>query len=254
MPENTSPQILPEADARDIARQLRELNTSLVADVLRGHAPERLVMRGVSALTAPGQMVVGRARTLRYLPARPDIKAARDYRRLLIDSVGADEVLVFDGAAAADFPVFGDMTALRAFRNGAAGCVTDGLVRDVAAIEDIGLPVFAKGTWLAPSASFPIAWEMDTPIQCGGVLVMPGDWILGDADGVMVVPPGLVSKVLEQAPLSLRKEEFSRQLLLRGHALVQCYPILPGLLPHFERWMAGGPLPTDAEIEALGSA
>lgn len=253
MPEDSSQPILPEADALDIARQLRELNTSLVADVLRSHAPERLVMRGVAALTAPRQMVVGRARTLRFLPARPDVKPARDYRRLLIDTVGAGEVLVLDGAAVSDFPIFGDMTALRAFQNNAAGCVTDGFVRDVVAIEEIGLPVFARGTWPAPSVSFPIAWEMDAPIQCGGVLVIPGDWILGDADGVLVVPPGLVETVLDKAPMMLKKEEFSRQLLLRGHSLAECYPMAPALQPHFERWMDGGPLPTDDEIEALRS-
>lgn len=238
----------PEPNALQIAQDLGDLNTSLIANVLRGHAPERLVMHGVAAMIPPRPTMVGRARTLRFLPSREDIKPSGDHRRMLIDTIGAGEVLVFDGAAVPHFPLLGDMTALRAVQNKAVGYVTDGFIRDIAAIEEIGLPVFARGTWPSPSSSPPMAWEMDTPIQCGGVLVTPGDWVMGDRDGVMVIPPGLVATVLEKAPLVLKQEEFSRQLLMRGHSLAECYPIPPGLQPYFERWAADGPLPTSEEM------
>ena len=236
----------------EISEKFRALNTSLIADALRSHSPERLVMQGVNALTSPNQTVAGPARTLRFLPPRADLKPAGNYRQQLIDTVGKGEVLVFDAASIGNFPVFGDMTALRALQNRAAGCVTDGFVRDVTAVEEIGFPIFARGPWPSANSAFPVAWEMDVPIQCGGVTVVPGDWVVGDADGVLVIPPALVAVILEKASVMVRQEEFARQLLIRGHSLAECYPVRSELLPLFDRWASSGVLPTNDEVsEAL---
>jgi 5-oxopent-3-ene-1,2,5-tricarboxylate decarboxylase / 2-hydroxyhepta-2,4-diene-1,7-dioate isomerase len=221
----------------------------LAADVLKGHAPDRLVMSGVHAMTPLKAVVVGPARTLRFLPWRSDATPPPgNLRRDVIDSVRAGEVMVFEAGSVPQNPVFGDMTALRARDRGCAGLVTDGLVRDAPSIADIGFPTFARGTWPTPSPYPLMAWDSDVPIQCGGVLVMPGDWLLADGDGAMVIPSALVSVVAEKGTELLKEEAFCRILLERGHALKECYPLPPRLHPFFQRWRDDGTLPVPEEV------
>jgi regulator of RNase E activity RraA len=237
------------AQIEHLRERLQRVNTSLAADALKGHAPDRLVMSNVRAMTPLKSVVVGPARTLRFLPWRSDAKPPPgNLRRDVIDGVRPGEVLVFEAGSVPQNPVFGDMTALRALDRGCAGLVTDGLVRDAPSISDVGFPTFACGTWPTPSPYPLMAWESDVPIQCGGVLVLPGDWLLADGDGVMVIPPTLVSTVAEKGDDLLREEEFCRKLLRRGHALKECYPMPPKLRPLYQHWLDDGTLPTTEEV------
>jgi 5-oxopent-3-ene-1,2,5-tricarboxylate decarboxylase/2-hydroxyhepta-2,4-diene-1,7-dioate isomerase len=232
-----------------LRRKLAAIPTSFAADLLRKHGADRLLMRDVRPMQAVSGSVAGPARTLRFLPARGDVTAspAGNIRMKLIDSAQPGEVLVFDTMGGGG-PVFGDMVALRAVRNGVAALVTDGKVRDLAAVGELGLPLFAAGTAPAPSGVPMIAWEADTPIQCGGVLVFPGDWILADCDGVMAIPRSLVADVVERAGGLVAEEVFCQQLLRRGHNLVDVFPIPAGLRPLYERYLGDGKLPSDAEV------
>jgi 5-oxopent-3-ene-1,2,5-tricarboxylate decarboxylase/2-hydroxyhepta-2,4-diene-1,7-dioate isomerase len=236
-------------DTEALRVKLAAIPTSFAADLLRKHGADRLLMRGVQAMQGVNGSVAGPARTLRFLPARSDVTAspAGNIRMKLIDSAQPGEVLVFDTMGSGG-PVFGDMVALRAVKNGVAALVTDGKVRDVAAVGEIGLPLFAAGTAPAPSGPPMIAWEADTPIQCGGVLVFPGDWILGDGDGVMVIPRSLVADVIERADALVQEEGFCQQLLQRGHSLAEVFPMPAGLRPLFTRYLGDGKLPSEAEV------
>jgi 5-oxopent-3-ene-1,2,5-tricarboxylate decarboxylase / 2-hydroxyhepta-2,4-diene-1,7-dioate isomerase len=233
-----------------LARTLAGLSTSLAADALRKHGADRLVMRGVLPLNPVAGTVAGRARTLRFLPSRADVAPPRDgkVRMRLIDDVKTGDVLVFDAMGNSAAPVFGDMVALAARRNGAAAVVTDGLMRDVAAIAEIGLPVFAAGVCPAPGPSAAIPWESDVPIQCGGVLVLPGDWVLADAEGAMVIPHALLSVVVEQSAAVTEEEVFCRKLIERGHPLAEVFPLPAALRPLYERYRQDGRLPSEAEV------
>ena len=237
-------------DSGYLARTLAGLSTSLAADALRKHGADRLSMRGVLPLAPIAGTVAGRARTLRFLPSRADVAPPRDgkVRMRLIDDVKPGDVLVFDAMGNSASPVFGDMVALAARRNGAAAAVTDGRMRDVAAIAEIGLPVFAAGVCPAPGAAGGIPWESDVPIQCGGVLVLPGDWILADAEGVMVIPHALLSVVVEQAAAVTDEETFCRKLIERGHGLAEVFPLPAALRPLYERYRQDGQLPSEAEV------
>jgi 5-oxopent-3-ene-1,2,5-tricarboxylate decarboxylase/2-hydroxyhepta-2,4-diene-1,7-dioate isomerase len=231
-----------------LRRKLATIPTSFAADLLRKHGADRLLMRDVRPMQGVTGSVAGPARTLRFLPSRSDVTAspAGNVRMKLIDSARPGEVLVFDTMAGGG-PVFGDMVALRAVKNGVAALVTDGKVRDVAAVAELGLPLFAAA---APSGAPMIAWEADGPIQCGGVLVMPGDWILADGDGVMAIPRGLVADMVARAGALVDEEVFCQQLLHRGHALVEVFPIPAGLRPLYERYLGDGKLPSEAEVRA----
>ena len=242
-----TPEAIASMDAgAGLASRLRAVPTCTAMDVLRGSEPETLVMKGVRALLPVNRIVAGRARTLRFLPARSDIKASPHGKVHfdLLDSVGAGEVLVLDTSRGLGGSVLGDMLALRARRGGAEAVVTDGNMRDLPGLEAVGLPVFAAGTWPIPAAGSIVPWEMDVAVQCGGALVLPGDWILADADAVLVLPPALAEKVAGAAPEALREEQFCRDLLQRGHKLANAFPMPAALRPLYASYKASGEMPS----------
>lgn len=126
-------------------RGLAGISTSAVADALREHDPSRLTMRGVHFQAGTGKAIAGPARTLRFLPGRPDVVTGptMNARMALIDGASPGDVLVMD-AMGFGGPVFGDMVGLRAVQVGIVGVVTDGIVRDAATLQDMGLSVHAK--------------------------------------------------------------------------------------------------------------
>ncbi|VCU71050.1 4-hydroxy-4-methyl-2-oxoglutarate aldolase [Pigmentiphaga humi] len=237
-------------DARSIRERLAQYSVSLVADVLKEHGSDRLVMRGIVRRTPAGAApLVGQARTLRFVPARCDFKApAGNLRMRLIDDVRSGEVLVFDASCNPASSAFGDMVAARAATAGATGIVIDGALRDVDAIAALGLSAYSSNIAPAPNAAPSVPQEADAPIQCGGVLVLPGDWIVADGDGVIVIPASLAADVVEKGDALTRKEEFCRGLIERGHTLAEAFPMPAGLAPHFATYLETGRLPTADEV------
>lgn len=233
--------------------KLARFSTSLVADALKAHGADRLVMRGVSARGSRDAPVFGPARTLRILPSRPDVPApSPNVRTRLYDSSREGEVIVVDAACCPASSVVGDMMALRLARNRVAGVVTDGAVRDIDAIAEIGVPLFCAHIAPAPARTPWMAWEADVAIQCGQVLVQPGDWIFGDSDGVIVIPASLLDTVVQEGEALMQKEAFCRLLLERGHPLAQAFPLPARLQPHFERWLQDGSLPDEDVVAGRG--
>lgn len=143
--------------------------------------------------TLPGQKMVGVAHTLRYLPLREDLfkkyGAGMNAQKRAIEELRPGHVLVMDARRDTSAGTLGDILALRARTRGAAGVVTDGGLRDSVAVTDLGLPVYHGGEHPSVLGRRHVPWDSGVPIACGGALVQPGDLIVGDADGVVVVPP-----------------------------------------------------------------
>jgi len=172
----------------------------------------------------------------------------------LIDSVCEGEILVFDTAGNDAGSVLGDITALRAARRGAAGVVTDGVVRDLNGLAQTGLPVFAAGIDPLPYRGRLFPHEVDVPVQCGRALVCPGDWILADRDAVMVLPQDAATLVVQRASQVVQEEQFTRELLEQGAALKHSFPVTKATRPHYEKFVANGTLPTIEQLDqAVGS-
>jgi regulator of RNase E activity RraA len=240
-----------------IASRLSAVPTCTAIDVLmKDHPVETYILQGVSGIQFHEQCVAGPARTLRYLPARADLAEATppllNFR--LIDSVRPGEILVFDTTRGQGGSVLGDMLALRAKRRGAAAVVTDGAVRDLAGLAGTGLPVFASRVYPMPFRGSLIPHEIDVPVQCGGALVLPGDWILADRDCVLAMPRSVVDVMLDRAQNYLDEENFSKQLLDRGDALAHSYPIPEALRPSYSRYLASGELPPPGETPAVAGS
>jgi len=169
-----------------------------------------------------GQHLAGRAVTLRFVPHRPDLagdkpKSADSAEYVAIEMCGPGEVLVIDAMGWKYSSVGGDIKFLRMKQLGAGGLVTDGGVRDSISLKEYGFPVYSASLTAkqGPAEFWP--WQVNDAIQCGGVLVRPGDALVGDDDGVVVVPNGIVDEVIEIAHQREEVEEVVKAQLEIEH-------------------------------------
>ena len=172
-----------------------------------------------------GQHLAGRAVTLRFVPHRPDLeqdkpKGAESAEYVAIEMCGPGEVLVIDAMGWKYSSVGGDIKFLRMKQLGAGGLVTDGGVRDSISLKEYGFPVYSASLTAkqGPAEFWP--WQVNDAIQCGGVLVRPGDALVGDDDGVVVVPQSIVDEVIEIAHQREEVEEVVKAQL----EIEQCSP------------------------------
>ncbi|WP_425433574.1 fumarylacetoacetate hydrolase family protein [Kineococcus xinjiangensis] len=223
----------PEPDpARGLDEELRaRLGNVAVATLsvqLRKRGYHDVSIDGVRPLT-PGTRLVGTARTLRYVPFRPDLFQDRGAgftpQKQAVDAVGPGEVLVMDARRDPTAGTLGDILALRAKVRGAAGVITDGAVRDSAAVAATGLPVLAAGVHPAVLGRRHVPWETDVTIACGGATVQVGDVVVADDDGALVIPPALVEDVLADAERQEAEERWIAARVAEGEAVDGLYPL-----------------------------
>ncbi|WP_082497110.1 fumarylacetoacetate hydrolase family protein [Microbacterium sp. Leaf288] len=183
----------------------------------------------------PEAKLVGIARTLRFVPNREDLFASHgggyNAQKRVFDAVGDGEVVVIEARGEAGSGTLGDILAIRAHARGAAGIVTDGGVRDAAAVAAVGIPVYSSGAHPAVLGRKHVPWDADVTIACGGTTVQPGDIIVGDADGVIVIPPGIAEEVVDAA---LAQEDEDAWI---AHRVAEGHPV-DGLFPMNAEWRA----------------
>jgi len=176
----------------------------------------------------PGVRMVGTARTFRLIPYRPDLFKSHgggfNAQKRAFDGVGEGEVLVIDARGVRETGTVGDILALRAQVRGAAGIVTDGGVRDYTAVQELGLPVFSQGPHPSVLGRRHVPWETDTTVACGGAAVVPGDVIVGDDDGVIVIPAALVAEVAAEAAEQEREDAWVFEQVKAGGAVNGLFP------------------------------
>jgi len=196
---------------------------------------------------APGSKVVGLAKTLRYVPLREDLFAERgggqNAQKRAFDALEPGEVVVIEARGQVDAGTLGDILALRAQTLGAAGIVTDGAVRDFATVAALGIPVFAAGPHPAVLGRRHVPWESDTTIACGGATVQPGDVIVGDSDGLVVIPPHLAEEVADRTLAQEREDAWIAARVTEGVPL-------DGLFPLNESWRAVFDAETEREADS----
>lgn len=228
----------PAEDAFELTDELRaQLSSVAVATLsvaLRKRGYHDVFIEGVFA-NHRGDRIVGRARTLRFIPARPDLFAEHgggyNAQKRAFDTVGPGEVLVVDARGERGTGTVGDVLALRAKVRGAAGIVTDGGVRDFDAVAEIGIPVFSQGPHPSVLGRRHVPWETDVTVACGGAAVQPGDVIVGDGDGVIVIPPHLVAEVAAEAAEQDAADAWVAERVAEGEPV-------DGLFPMDREWRA----------------
>jgi regulator of RNase E activity RraA len=186
--------------------------------------------------------MVGEAVTLRYLPYREDLNAAQSVadpehpQRKTIDNIQAGGILVIDARGSLRSGTLGEILMARLKARGAAGMVTDGAIRDAAGIRGVGLPTFIGGIHASASNTIHFAADAHVPIQCGGITVVPGDVLVGDSDGVVVIPRKYAAKVADEAVHHDEIEVYLYQRISNGESLRGIYPPNEQTLAAYEEW------------------
>lgn len=183
----------------------------------------------------PAAKLVGVAKTLRFVPNREDLFTSHgggyNAQKQAFDAVREGEVIVIEARGEAGSGTLGDILAIRAHARGAAGIVTDGGVRDYDAVAAVGVAVFSQGAHPAVLGRRHVPWDHDVTIGCGGTTVQPGDIIVGDRDGVIVIPPALAQEVVDAALAQEDEDAFIAAQVAAG------YPV-DGLFPMNAVWRA----------------
>lgn len=222
----------------ELRAQLSSVAVATLSVALRKRGYHDVFIEGVSA-NHPGDRIVGRARTLRFIPARPDLFAEHgggyNAQKRAFDTVGPGEVLVVDARGERGTGTVGDVLALRAKVRGAAGIVTDGGVRDFHAVAEIGIPVFSQGPHPSVLGRRHVPWETDVTVACGGAAVQPGDVIVGDGDGVIVIPPHLVAEVAAEAAEQDAADAWVAERVAEGEPVDGLFPMDAGWRARYER-------------------
>lgn len=227
--------------APETLQQLENVGTATLSGILLRHGVRSVFMAGVLPLN-PAKHMVGLAFTLRYLPAREDMPGGEgmddltNLQRQGIETIGPGEVFVIDARGNTNAGTLGDILAARVFKRGAAGIVTDGAFRDSPTIRAIGQPIYACAMHAAVNTTQHFAADLQIPIACGGVMVCPGDVIVGDGEGVIVVPQAMAATVAAEAVEQESKETFIRELIDNGASIKGVYPPDAETLAKYEQW------------------
>ena len=205
------------------------------------------LMRGVKAYT-PGKTLVGRAQTLRFVPARPDLlaqtrKGANSPEYLAMAKCGPNDVLVVEAHTFDEYAcILGNMKTRQLWHNKAQGLVTDGAIRDLKMIvDDYELAIFAKNRSPAGNLPFLESFEEGRVVNVGGVLVIPGDVIVADDDGVVVVPADRAEEVIDWIEEQEEAEQFVIGLIDEERVPPgKYYPISEETKERFRKWKTEG--------------
>lgn len=223
----------------DLREKLLRVPVAGLSAQLRKRGLNNVTIDGVRPMH-PGTKIVGTAKTLRFVPGREDLFQSHgggyNAQKRAFDAVGEGEVIVIEARGETGSGTLGDVLALRAQARGAAGIVTDGGVRDYDTVAEVGIPVFSAGPHPAVLGRKHVPWEHDVTIGCGGTTVQPGDIIVGDGDGVIVIPPALADEVVDAALAQEDEDAYVAQQVRAGHPVDGLFPMNAEWRARYDAW------------------
>jgi regulator of RNase E activity RraA len=211
--------------------RLAAVSTATVTTVLLKHGFRNLFLQGVRPLNPAAPRMVGPAYTLRTIPAREDLDRMEAFRdpahpqRRGVEECPPGAVFVIDSRGDARAASAGGILVTRLHRRGVAGIVTDGGFRDSPEIAALPFPAYHVRPSAPANLILHHCVELEVPIACGGVPVFPGDIMVGDAEGVVVVPAGIAATVAEEAFEQTVFEDFVQARVDAGHTIRGLYPM-----------------------------
>jgi len=221
--------------------RLGNVATATITAVLQKRGIRSTFMSGLLPIK-PGQRMVGEARTLRFLPIREDLidtYAPRlNTQRAAIEALQPGEVLVIDARDETDAGTIGDIFAMRAIQLRAAGIVTDGAVRDTPALREMNIATYHRASHGGTFRRLHMPVDQQVPIACAGVTVIPGDVIVGDGEGVVVIPAAIVDEVAAEATQQELEESWGMERVAAGESTDGTFPITSDRRAEFETWLA----------------
>jgi regulator of RNase E activity RraA len=224
---------------------LRTVTTATITTMLLNRGLRRCWMDGPKPFADSGKRVVGSAFTLRFVPAREDLATPASWAKPISTRAAIEEmpegcIAVADAMGVTSAGIFGDILSMRMARRGVAALVTDGVVRDRTGVLATGLPVWSAGVAAPASVSGLTFVGWQEPIGCGGVAVFPGDVIVADDDGAVVIPQALVEEVAREGEEHERYETWVVSEVEKGAKLPGLYPPNDEAKARYEAWKKKG--------------
>ncbi len=210
--------------------KLKTISTATVSTALFKRGFRTQVIQDVHPLSPVQPVLIGEAFTLRYMPAREDLNQLTVFRdrghpqRKAIEDCPAGAVMVMDSRKDARAASAGSILVTRLMKRGVAGVVTDGGFRDSAEIARLGFPAYHHRPSAPTNLTLHQAIDINVPIGCGDAPVFPGDVILGDSDGVVVIPANLADEIADEAYEMTAFEDFVTEQVNNGMAIYGLYP------------------------------
>jgi regulator of RNase E activity RraA len=208
---------------------LRRITTDSLATVLLKKGLRTPWVKGPMPLKDGQTRIVGRAFTMRFVPVREDIPGAHATKlpvnRDAVEAMPEGCIAIADARGELGAATFGDIVVYRMVSRGVAGIVTDGAVRDRAGLISSGMPIWTAGITAPPPAARLMLAAWNEPIGCGGVAVYPGDIVVADGDGVVILPDGLAREAAELGAQQERLDEWQLEQVKRGVALPDLAPM-----------------------------
>ena len=229
--------------SEDTRNKLKLVSTATVATCLYKRGFRNQYIQNVFPLGSRKDTMVGEAFTLRYIPAREDLNPVSVFRdpkhpqRVAIETCPEGAVLVIDSRKNARAASAGSILVTRLMKRGVAGIVTDGGFRDSEEIAQLPFPSYHQKPSAPTNLTLHQALDINVPIGCGDVAVFPGDVIIGDADGVMVIPSEITNEVVEECTEMTLFEDFVLEQVNKGQSSIGLYPPTnENTLDEFEAW------------------
>jgi len=234
-----------ERASQETIDQLKEIGTATIAGTLSKEGIRNPHMVGLTPFNA-GKAIAGQAVTLQFMPKREDVHWGDEYshspdrelHRIAIMAAKPGDVVVVDARGSMASGVFGEMMLTSFKAHGGEGIVIDGCIRDYPEVQKVDLGLWLRGVtpnYHTQTDVFPHA--VNVPIACAGVFVVPGDIIVADDDGAVVVPFAMAADIAQKASQKAEWEVFSKMKLEEGGALDKYYPLTDEARVEYEAWL-----------------
>ena len=229
-----------------VLETLRKVSTSTIATQLYKRGFRQPQLLGVRPLSEVADGFVGEAFTMRFIPMREDVDGLDPYRSgntlqwEAIESVPPGQVIVVDSYRDTSAASGGDMLMTRAWKRGAAAFVTDGGLRDGHVLSQLPFPTYAREVTITTRAAWHHVADLQVPIGCAGVAVYPGDVLVGDRDGIVVLPRALAPEIADAALEQEQLESFVNKKIHAGEPLWGNYPPSEQTKAEYKAWREAG--------------
>ena len=228
----------------DLRDALLGVSTATLTTILLKKGLRNVWLRGTRPFRTGQGRVAGPAFTLRFVPAREDLATPASWgapisTRAAIEAMPEGCMAVVDAMGVKDAGIFGDILAARMEKRGVAGLVTDGVMRDAAGVLGTGLKIWCDGIAAPPSVAGLTFVGWGEPIACGGVAVFPGDTVVADDDGAVLIPQAMLAEIVPEAVEQERMEGWIMEEVGRGVELPGLYPMNDATKARYAAWKAG---------------
>lgn len=239
---------------REVVERLARVPTATASALLHKIGIRRTWIEG-PVTSRPGTRVAGPVVTLQFMPQREDVASGQDQEQIerssalwhVLDAVEPGDVLAVAANGDAYSGCLGEMLFTYLKGRGGAGAVIDGRIRDWANVQAVGMPIWFRGltpNYASQAGLFP--WAYNVPVAMSGVLVLPGDVMIADDDGAVIVPAAIAPFLADTGVKHETWEVFSRMKLAQGGSIWTYYPLSEEGMGEYQQWMAAGrPMPDD---------